>query len=76
MEQHLEKLAQKYLEKGEKKEKQSPFTRRWCLYDLAAVLFHFLAILLFTLVPIGLALFDEIVFGAYQSTEYRHKIQI
>ena len=71
-----EKLAQKYLEKGGKKEKHSPFTRRWCLYDLATVLFHFLAILFFTLVPISLALFDEIVIGARaQSTATRSRFK-
>ena len=78
MERHLEYLASQYQKKKQraKRKDQSPFTRCWCFYDFWSVLLHVLAILFFTMIPIGLAIYDEIVFGIYQNTEYHDKVQI
>ena len=78
MDENLQNLARKYFVKTSHKEsrKQSPFTRCWCWYDFWSVLFHLIAVFFFTVIPIALAIFDEILFGAYQNTEYHHKMQI
>ena len=76
MDNHLAYLAGKYLSKASRTKKESPFTRCWCFYDFLAVLFHLITVLFFTLIPIALALFDEILFGSYQNTEYHDKLSI
>ena len=74
MEDKLNNLIIKYLKEhghySAKIKRQSPFTRCWCLYDFFSVFLHILTILLFTFIPLAFLLFQELVFGVYQSTVY------